>query len=263
MMRLLKYIFVFLAFTSLIILLNPDRSFSEVADCKICHKFMANKKYVHTAMQMGCTSCHTEAHQKKQKFPKGLSAASQDLCYLCHDKSKFAGKNIHMPVVSGMCSSCHDAHDSDATKLLKQPQPDICFGCHDRKIVAGKFVHVPVAAGLCTSCHGAHVSESAALLSRPINNLCITCHKDQATGRHVVSVPGKKFHPLKGVTDPNFPGKTMKVPDPKNPGKEIEVPDPKNPGKEMSCASCHNPHSSNFAKLFPSEKRCGRCHKEF
>jgi predicted CXXCH cytochrome family protein len=75
-----------------------------------------------------------------------------------------------------------------------------------------------------------------------------------------VNVPGKKVHPVKGVKDPSVPW-TKKIPDPNKPGYEIEVPDPDKPGKEITCMSCHDPHSSDYKKLFPVANICAKCHK--
>lgn len=316
-------------------------------DCRKCHKYMETGKFVHTAMQMGCESCHTEPHQKKSKFPKGLSAASPDLCYNCHDKSKFSNKSVHAPVAGGMCSSCHNAHTSDNAKLLLSPAPDLCFNCHDKKPFSGKkVIHAPVMGGMCTSCHVPHSSENAKLLpsaqpgmcynchdkskfeskfthapvmggmctschfphqgdnekllmsSQPdlcynchdksdfsrknvhaavmmgctschnphankqkflfekdVASLCLTCHAAVAKTPHVVTAAGAstKGHPLKGKRT-------------KKEGKVEVTKDPLRPDRDFSCASCHNPHSSDYVKLFRFKAAsaydiCINCHK--
>ena len=76
--------------------------------------------------------------------------------------------------------------------------------------------------------HNPHASDKPYLLSLSINDSCIGCHKAQETGRHIVSLPARSIHPVKGV------------------------PNPRNPREEISCASCHDPHSSNFPKLSPT-----------
>jgi predicted CXXCH cytochrome family protein len=261
-MKVFAYACIFLLSLSLIFIVHADNALSQtIGDCTLCHKYLTNKKYVHTIMQSGCTACHTEPHDKKAKFAKGLLASPTEVCYACHDRTNFTGTIVHGPIKSGMCTGCHDPHSSDTVNLLKQAQPEFCFDCHNRKIVSGTLIHAPVAAGQCNSCHVAHASEHKALLSKPINQLCVVCHRPQASGKHVIALPGGKYHPLKGVKDPNFPGRTIKVPDPENPGKMKTVPDPSNPGKEMSCASCHDPHSSNYTKLFTTQRVCQKCHK--
>ena len=149
LLKLLNLLKLFTLFT-LILYFLPAQVNAQL-DCKKCHKQMATKKFVHTALQMGCESCHTEPHQKNSKFPKGLSAAAPDLCYGCHDKAKFTKKNIHPPVAGGMCSGCHDPHTSDTPKLLLASGSELCFMCHDKKSFQGKSApraccrrHVPV-----------------------------------------------------------------------------------------------------------------------
>ena len=40
-----------------------------------------------------------------------------------------------------------------------------------------------------------------------------------------------------------------------------EIDDPDKPGKEITCMSCHDPHSSDYKKLFPVANICAKCHK--
>jgi predicted CXXCH cytochrome family protein len=55
----------------------------------------------------------------------------------------------------------------------------------------------------------------------------------------VSSLPRGKVHPVEGV------------------------PDPSNRKRKITCASCHNPHSSDYPKLFPSARICRACHKYY
>jgi len=92
----------------------------------------------------------------------------------------------------------------------------------------------------CNLCHNAHVSDSLYLLSKPVVQLCTGCHIAQKEGMHLLApVQGQITHPVSGV------------------------PDPSNPKQELSCVSCHDPHSSNFAKLFPVARICTKCHKYY
>ncbi len=147
-------------------------------------------------------------------------------------------------------------------RSLRSEQPELCYSCHEKAKFAKKYVHSIIAAGGCTSCHVPHISNNPALLSYgSVNELCLTCHVAKADGRHIVALPGKRIHPIKGV-DPSTQ-KMIKVPDPNRPGQEMEIPDPNVPGKEITCATCHEPHSSDFAKLFTQKNICARCHKYY
>jgi predicted CXXCH cytochrome family protein len=202
-----------------------------------------------------CTGCHN-AHQSD--YPKILLKEIPGLCYNCHDESKFKGKFGH--TIVGMCTGCHNPHSSNTNKILKSEQPDLCYTCHDKAKFTRKYTHaVVIMPGGCSSCHNPHIGNNPSLLLNPVFELCTSCHVAKADGRHIVSLPGRNIHPIKGI-DPTT-RKLVKVPDPKRPGKEIEVPDPNNPGKPMTCITCHEPHSSDFRKLFTAQRICGRCHK--
>lgn len=237
---------------------------AQESPCLACHAdFKKPAKSVHAAMGMGCETCHKPVEGKSHPDQKGSIKLTQDvpeLCYNCHDRSKFTtGKSGH--TVVGMCTGCHNPHASNSDKLLKAGQPELCYFCHEKTKFAKKYVHSIITAGGCTSCHTPHISNNPALLSsNDINELCKTCHSGK-DGRHIVSLPGKRIHPITGK-DPST--LTMiKVPDPARPGKEMEVPDPKNPGKDITCTTCHDPHSSDFANLFPQKNMCGKCHKYY
>lgn len=221
-------------------LLSLQAVSAEESPCLMCHdQFKKPAKTVHAALGMGCETCHKAAEGKSHPGDKGSMKLTQDvpgLCFGCHDQSKFKGKSVHSPVAGGMCTSCHNPHQSETAKLLLSDQPDLCYNCHDKKEFTKKNVHAAVMMG-CTSCHSAHAADNPKLLQKGINALCASCHAKEASGKHVMAIPGKGFHPIKGR------------------------PDPSDPSKEMSCASCHVPHSSDFEKLFPNDDVCGKCHK--
>jgi len=239
-------------------------------DCKKCHKSMANKKFVHAAIQMGCESCHTQPHQKNTPFPKGLSAATPDLCYNCHDKAKFTKKNIHAPVAGGMCSGCHDAHTSDNAKLLIGASPDLCFTCHDKKSFSGKkVVHAPVAGGMCPSCHAPHSSDSEKLLLSAQPGLCFTCHDKTKFSSKIVHAP------VSGgmCTSCHFAhqGDSEKLLMSSQPDMCYNCHDKTDFTKKnvhaavmMGCTSCHNPHANKQRFLFEKgiNNLCLTCHAD-
>jgi predicted CXXCH cytochrome family protein len=243
------------------LLTSPSYS-AEENTCITCHGDVKKPaKSIHAALKMGCSTCHKTAEGKSHPDQKGSIVLTQNipgLCYSCHDASKFKGKSGH--TLLGMCTGCHNPHRSDSNKLLKSDQPGVCYDCHDKAKFGKKYVHKIINVGGCSSCHAPHISDFPHLLSSSEYELCISCHAAKLKLPHVIALPGRKRHPIRGVKDPSTL-KMILVPDPKNPKKQVEVPDPNVPGKEMSCASCHDPHSSDFTGLLTQERICTKCHK--
>jgi len=315
-MRFKNFLIVFSAFLIVTSVLNYQTCSAEENPCVTCHADLKKPaKSVHAAMGLGCSSCHKTVEGKNHPAEKGsiiLTQSMPGLCYSCHDESKFKGKSVHQPVSGGMCTGCHNAHQSNypklllkdspalcyschneskfkggksghtgigmctgchtphasaSVKILKGDQPELCYTCHDKAKFTKKYIHGIISKGGCTACHTPHTSNYPALLTNNITEVCITCHLPQSKGQHVTATviagPKRRFHPVSGVTDPRFPGKPKKIPDPNKPGKEIEAYDPDNPGKLITCASCHDPHSSDYIHLFPVANVCGLCHKYF
>ena len=289
---------------------TPQTYSAQENPCVACHpEFKQKFKSVHAALGMGCATCHKEVAGKNHPAEKDsivLTQSMPGLCYSCHDESKFKGKSVHQAVSGGMCTGCHDAHQSNYPKILLKDIPGICYNCHDQKKFQGKsghtnigmctgchnphsseldklvktaqpelcyschekdqfkkkYVHSIIPSGGCTACHIPHSSQYPALLPKSIHELCIMCHVNKNDGRHIVSIPGKIVHPIRGVIDPSST-EMITIPDPEVKRGFKIVPDPKKPGKAMTCVSCHNPHSSDFQKLFPTGKVCKKCHKDY
>ena len=247
-------LFVLPIFTLLFILFSFGAiSAAEKETCLKCHKKLTTGKFVHKALDMGCTSCHTAInakavpHKKTNALTRGLSSEQPELCYGCHDQGIFTKKNVH-PAVSMGCTGCHNPHSSKNAKLLTSKPPALCFTCHDKAGFTRKFVHAPVASGDCMTCHSPHSTDEMALLLNKPAVVCLQCHPDAQHGQHSPS------HQLP-VSD-QAEGKTL-LP---------ELRDPSRPDKPFYCGSCHMPHSAATAPLFrfrgKSEKDfCTHCHK--
>jgi predicted CXXCH cytochrome family protein len=204
---------------------------AEEIDCSQCHPGLSEGKSVHAAVMMGCPTCHTGVDataipHKMSGAAKGLSAEGAELCFGCHDKTKFYGPTIHAPVGVGMCASCHNPHRADNEKLLVAGLQDLCFNCHDKSAFFKKSVHGPVKSGMCVDCHSPHVSSNEFLLVRKGNLLCSKCHPKILREPHAVAGFQRSGHPLSGRKDPNRQGKTFE------------------------CLSCHLPHTSESPSLF-------------
>lgn len=255
-MRILKcigfihYQYAF-SIVAVIILLSTAPAFSAENNCLACHMRYSKGKSVHAAVQMGCSICHVAIdansvpHKKTNNIAKGLSAEQPELCYGCHDKSKFEKKNVHVAIGMG-CTSCHNPHSSKMNeRLLISAMPDICYGCHDKSEFNKKNVHKPVAGGMCLGCHNPHSSDEFALLNKPLNRVCYDCHDDVRKKPHAITGFFGGGHSL---------------------GDKKVVNDPARPGKTFYCGSCHNPHSSDSIRLFryPAQSAmeiCTKCHK--
>ncbi len=330
-----------------LILFFKVRGDSQDVDCLMCHGQFMDEKVVHPALHMGCPSCHTGIdareipHKKKNKNPRGLSSTEPEICYQCHDKSKFTmksvhpalmmgctschnphssknekilksplpdlcynchdknlfsgKKNIHMPVMGGMCTMCHNPHSTGTGKLLQSEPPDLCYNCHDKNKFTGKFIHAPVGMGMCTMCHTPHQSDNDRLLQSGVPDLCYNCHDKGGFSRQNIHMPvmggmcmschkphiseemsllktepvevclechgdlRKRPHAVSGFSSAGHPvGLTKKGRRP--------LQDPVRAGKVFYCGSCHNPHSSDYMRLFRYEARsamgiCIHCHK--
>lgn len=210
--------------------------------CISCHPKVGKGKHVHPALKMGCDKCHVTSggkeHPKHAESIK-LSLAMPGLCYKCHREANFTGSYVHSPVAKGNCSICHDPHRSDVQEPLRKEPQDICFGCHAEVEFTRKYIHPVALAGCGKRCHNPHASDYPHLLQSDVVTLCIGCHKKEQSGTHIVTLPGGKIHPVGGVRFPN------------------------NRNRFMDCASCHNPHSSNYSKLFTSNKKCHVCHRYY
>lgn len=216
-------------------------SASGYTHCLKCHvkKPDLKRKHVHPAVEMGCTVCHTEAHEKKAANPLGLSSSPPKLCFNCHNSGQFKKKTVHPPVAAGMCTFCHNPHSSDNSHLLRAKVPALCYKCHGK--FNKKVVHPPVAAGECLLCHTPHAGPYRDLLLKPLDALCLQCHAQVEKFRHVLTFG--KGHPL------------------------FIKNNPKDPGHEFTCLNCHNPHDSDWMILFKYKvtdpdgfQLCSHCH---
>jgi predicted CXXCH cytochrome family protein len=187
-----------------------------------------------------CIQCHDLGH----KATKESRDINQSPCIQCHKKLldfKFA----HGPASVWECTICHSATIKGHKYNVPATDQPVCYSCHSDTATAWnskKFQHGPASIGNCTICHSPHASDYDFFLRKPTTDLCISCHEEKATGVHVVSGISGGGHPVRGR------------------------PDPLHPGKELSCASCHNPHASDFVDLLFRDRNneaqfCRACHR--
>jgi predicted CXXCH cytochrome family protein len=212
------------------------------AKCLECHEDKTKGKAVHSAIAMGCLSCHEVRVNKGVTRIKLITATAYGLCLTCHaDKNAADLKGrVHPPAVRD-CLQCHDPHTSDNKNQLLKPasgdaKQNLCLTCHDIGLnVPEKGSHHAALDMGCDTCHITHKTgteskpENLYHLTKAAPALCIDCHdlKDEA----------------------------------------LEKTHRRQPFGSANCLECHDPHQSAVPKLMAkfmhtpfAEKSCELCH---
>jgi predicted CXXCH cytochrome family protein len=105
--------------------------------CLACHPEKMASQFVHTAVRMGCQSCH-HIISEKNKTTITLLAAGGDLCAKCHELKK--GPVLHGPYEKGQCLICHDPHSSEFRAETRAAVNSLCLECHSPGRAAAKTV---------------------------------------------------------------------------------------------------------------------------
>jgi predicted CXXCH cytochrome family protein len=219
---------------------------TDSATCIECHsdKTGADTKgaSVHTAIAMGCTSCHEVRVNRDVTRVKLITTTTQSLCFTCHsDKkpSEIKGK-IHPPAIRD-CVKCHDPHTSPYKNQLLKPTSG------------------PKGENLCLTCHntGENVPEKGSRHAA-LDMGCDTCHVVHKTGE-----PGKQefdYHLTKSA-----PALCIDCHDVKDP--DLVKAHDGQPFENTNCVDCHDPHQSASPKLLQkfvhppfAEHSCDTCH---
>jgi len=214
--------------------------------------------YFHMEKRRFCAKCHvmepsiydtkpiSPATFVAEKFDNIAVIAATSTCYSCHRKIMSAAY-VHGPASVWSCLSCHDS-ETIPEYSVKKPDTELCYSCHTEQKkdwLSKKYLHGPVNIGKCTICHSPHASKNSFNLFKSTWDLCVNCHAEKADGVHVIGdTMFKEGHPTRDREDP------------------IRV------GKELTCASCHNPHASNYPHLWAFEvsdlfELCKKCHKNY
>ena len=215
---------------------------TDAAKCAECHEDKTKGKAVHSAIAMGCLSCHEIRVNKDITRVKLITTTPQSLCITCHaDKDAGTLKGtVHPPAVRD-CIKCHDPHVSDnKNQLLKaasgEKGKNLCLDCHNQGLNVPEkgSRHAALDMG-CDTCHVTHkVGERGKVefdkhLTKAIPALCIDCHdvKDAAL--------------IKAHNEQPF--------------------------ATANCLQCHDPHQSAQPKLMQkfahppfADKSCDTCH---
>lgn len=105
----------------------PLPSDFDVAKCTDCHTDKSEGKYVHSALAMGCNTCH-EIETKDEATSIKLTAPPAELCTTCHELEK--NTVMHGPYKNGQCLACHDPHSSNFPAHTRAETNTLCFSCH-------------------------------------------------------------------------------------------------------------------------------------
>jgi predicted CXXCH cytochrome family protein len=215
---------------------------TDAKKCVECHEDKTKGKSVHSAMAMGCMSCHEVRVTKDVTRIKLITATPVSLCVSCHADKKAADikGTIHPPAVRD-CLTCHDPHATDNKNQLLKPmtggeKENLCLTCHQTGL------HVPDKG-----------SRHAAL-----DMGCDTCHVTHKTGAEPTQE--NRFHLTKSA-----PALCLDCHDAKDP--DLQKAHQNQPFATANCLECHDPHQSSAPKLMrafmhaPFEaKGCDTCH---
>lgn len=215
---------------------------ADPSTCLQCHEDKTKGAHVHTAVSMGCTSCHEIRVTKDVTRVKLKTTTTSALCLSCHENKKFqAGQTIHPPAVRD-CVKCHDPHQSPNEFQLLKPtsgateDENTCLQCHTKgmDVPKGGSKHAALDMG-CQTCHVTHKTgakgnpEFDYHLTKPAPALCIDCH------------------------------------DPKD--AALQKAHQEQPFATANCVQCHDPHQSKLPKLMQAythnpfeNKMCDNCH---
>jgi predicted CXXCH cytochrome family protein len=215
---------------------------ADPATCLACHEDKTKGKSVHSAIAMGCTSCHEIRTTKDVTRVKLITTTPQALCLTCHaDKNAADIKGtVHPPAVRD-CVKCHDPHVSDNKNQLLKPESG------DQK------------ENLCLTCHntGVNVPEKGSRHAA-LDMGCDTCHTTHKTGE--VGKAEFDFHLTKAP-----PALCIDCHDVKS--ADLQKAHQNQPFAQANCVNCHDPHESAAPKLMAkfthppfADKKCEVCH---
>jgi predicted CXXCH cytochrome family protein len=219
---------------------------TDPAKCVECHADKTKGKFVHSAIAMGCTSCHEIRVNRDVTRVKLITTTPAKLCLQCHsdkDAAHIKG-HVHSPAVRD-CLKCHDPHASDNKNQLLKPtsgataKENLCLACHDKgvDVPKGGSRHAALDMG-CETCHITHKTsdkgdrESRYHLTKGSPALCVDCHDVKDAGL-------VKAHQNQ-------------------------------PFEQSDCLTCHDPHQSRSPKLMQAfvhapfaggASSCSTCHQ--
>ena len=107
------------------------------ATCLTCHPEKKEGRFVHTAIGVGCESCH-HIVSEKNKTTITLLAEGGGLCAKCHEATN--APVLHGPYKDGQCLVCHDPHSSPFQAQTRAAGNSLCLECHAPRRAAAETV---------------------------------------------------------------------------------------------------------------------------
>ncbi|HLW52791.1 MAG TPA: cytochrome c3 family protein [Candidatus Angelobacter sp.] len=242
---------------------------TDAAKCLECHEDKGKGAHVHSAVALGCTSCHEIRTNKNVTRIKLTTTTSSKLCLSCHAEKNAAeikGK-VHPPAVRD-CVKCHDPHQSPNEQQLLKPvsgdqKDNLCLSCHTMglNVPAKGSRHAALDMG-CNACHTVHKSgdpnklEFAYHLTKTTPQLCLDCHDAKSSSL-------QKAH----ANQPFGTSNCVQCHDPHQSSRpklmQAFVHSPFE-GGTSSCDTCHQPVKDNKVVLTQASAKelCVTCHAE-
>jgi predicted CXXCH cytochrome family protein len=241
---------------------------ADASVCLQCHEDKTKGKFVHSAIQMGCTSCHQIRVTKETTRVTLTAVTPVALCIGCHadkDAKTIKGK-VHPPAMRE-CLKCHDPHTSDNKfQLLKSESGDtkatnLCLECHKKGVDVPKdgSRHPALDMG-CDACHTTHktgqlgVREFDYHLTKDAPSLCVDCH-DVKDANLIKAHQGQPF----GTAD------CLECHDPhQSDQKHLMAKYTHPPFAGGQCDSCHQPAKDGKVVLTAASAKevCVTCHSD-
>lgn len=165
------------------------------AQCSSCHTDKTEGKHIHTAIAMGCGTCH-QVETKQESTQVSLMMEAQELCLTCHQKEEGKG---HGPYVAGQCTVCHYPHASEFPAQARAATNQLCLDCHlvrrrtgetvktlgSQSLSAAEFAKIPKIAldanlRLGHPYIGHPVTDGSDPLRKEEPYSCLSCHEPHA-----------------------------------------------------------------------------------
>jgi len=245
----------------------PLEKNTDAAKCLECHVDKDKGKSVHSAMAMGCTSCHEIRVTKDVTRVKLTTSTPSALCLTCHADHNAADLKgtVHPPAVRD-CLKCHDPHASDNKNQLLKPtsgdkSQNLCLSCHTQglNVPAKGSRHAALDMG-CETCHVTHKTgergkmEFDDHLTKAVPALCVDCH-DPKDASLIKAHQGQPFGTANCVQchDPH-----------QSREPHLMQTFTHSPFDSGSCDTCHAPAKDGKVVLTQSDSKalCVTCHSD-